>query len=73
LEKAPERGLRVSGSRKEIATNPHFVPIFLEAKARVAAMDVQFLEMPDPIERTIFEVYTALHLGTEGYNSFETH
>ena len=36
-------------------------------------MDVRFMVMRDPIERTIFEVYAALHLGTEHYNSFETH
>ncbi len=36
-------------------------------------MDVRFILMPDPIERTLFEVYAALHLGTERYNSFETH
>ena len=48
-------------------------PLFTRAKERVSRMDVQFIEMDDPIERTIFEVYAALHLGTEKYNSFETH
>ena len=50
-----------------------FEPLFRQAKERVSRMDVQFIEMDDPIERTIFEVYAALHLGTEHYNSFETH
>ena len=31
-------------------------------------MDVQFIEMSDPIARTIFEIYAAMHLGTETYN-----
>ena len=46
---------------------------FEKAKDRVSRMDVQFIEMDDPIERTLFEVYAVLHLGTEKYNSFETH
>ena len=46
---------------------------FAEAKDRVSRMDVQFIEMDDPIGRTVFEVYAVLHLGTERYNSFETH
>lgn len=50
-----------------------FAPFFSAAKERVAQMPVQFIELEDPIERTIFEIYAALHLGTEKYNSFETH
>ena len=48
-------------------------PFFTRAKERVAHMDIQFILMDDPIERTVFEVYAALHLGTEEYNSFETY
>ena len=36
-------------------------------------MVVQSTELPDPVERTLFEVYAALALGTEKFNSFETH
>lgn len=36
-------------------------------------MDVQFIEVPDPIVRTLFEVYAALALDTVEFNSFETH
>ncbi len=36
-------------------------------------MNVQFIEVRDPILRTLFEVYAALELGTEEFNSFETH
>ncbi len=36
-------------------------------------MDVQFIELTDPIARTLFEVYAALALDTVEFNSFETH
>ena len=58
-------------TRKEIESR--FAPLFRQAKERVSRMNVQFIEMDDSIERTVFEMYAALHLGTEHYNSFETH
>ena len=67
-----DAGPEASGvTRKEIERR--FGSLFDRAKKRVSRMDVQFIEMGDPIERTVFEVYAALHLGTEHYNSFETH
>ena len=67
-----DAGPEASGmTRKEIESR--FAPLFRQAKERVSRMDIQFIELDDPIERTIFEVYAALHLGTERYNSFETH
>lgn len=65
-------GAAASGmTRKEIESR--FAPLFRQAKERVSRMDIQFIGMDDPIERTVFEIYAALHLGTERYNSFETH
>jgi hypothetical protein len=46
---------------------------FDAAKARVADMDVRYILLDGPIERTIFEVYAALALDTLVFNSFETH
>ncbi len=67
-----DAGPEASGmTRKEIQRS--FGPLFDRTKQRVSRMDVQFIVMDDPIERTIFEMYAALHLGTEHYNSFETH
>ena len=67
-----DAGPAASGmTRKEVERR--FEPHFRQAKERVSRMDVQFIVMDDPIERTIFEMYAALHLGTERYNSFETH
>ena len=73
VEAAEQRGVPVNDTRGTLSIRADFAPLFTEAKNRVANMDVRFMVMRDPIERTIFEVYAALHLGTEHYNSFETH
>lgn len=39
---------------------------------KFSEMQVQVLQMGDPIEQTLFEVYAALELKTE-YNNWETH
>lgn len=70
---ANTRGLVVGGPRQQVVSDPEFAPLFIQMKERVSAMDVRFIVMHDPIERTMFEMYAALHLGTEQYNSFETH
>ena len=49
------------------------MPYFASARASVAAMSVQFIELADPVARTLFEVYVALALGLHEFNSFETH
>jgi hypothetical protein len=51
---------------------PEFRELFWQAKARVSRMTVRVVEIADPIEQTVFEVYAALALGTR-YNDFETH
>lgn len=59
--------------RAVLESDAEFVPHFDAARASVAAMDVQFIELADPIARTLFEVYAALALDTVEFNSFETH
>ena len=68
-----ESGPDLHGTREQRERDEDFAPRFLAAKARVAEMDVQFIVLDDSIERTLFEIHAALHLGTEEYNSFETH
>jgi hypothetical protein len=63
----------VKRTRTVLEADPDFVPHFDKARADVAGMDVQFIELVDPIERTLFEVYAALALDTVEFNSFETH
>ena len=52
---------------------PGFRELFQQAKDRVSRMQVRVVEVSDPIEQTVFEVYAALVLGTTRYNDFDTH
>lgn len=63
----------VKRPRADLELDADFVPHFDKARADVAAMNVQFIELADPIARTLFEVYAALALDTVEFNSFETH
>ena len=51
---------------------PAFSLRFSEAKERVRNMTIRIVEIRDPIEQTIFEVYAHMKLGTP-FNSFENH
>lgn len=70
---AREIGVNVDRTRAILAADPEFGPLFASALATVADMEVQFTEVADSIVRTMFEMYAALALGTEDFNSFETH
>ena len=59
-------------SRSELEKNDIFQPYFNRAKESVKKMKVRVVEVEDPIEQTIFEVYAHMELGTE-FNSFENH
>jgi hypothetical protein len=61
-----------AGSRAELIADPDFHAAFMEAKRRVADMDIRFVEEPDPVRQTLLEVYVAVVLNTP-YNDFETH
>lgn len=65
--------LDVKRPRALLQADADFVVHFDAARTAVAAMNVQFIEHADPIERTLFEVYAALALDTVEFNSFETH
>jgi hypothetical protein len=45
---------------------------FKRAKARVAAMDLRYIEEPDPVRQAFLEIYVAVTLGTP-YNDFDNH
>lgn len=51
--------------------------IIRAARKRVGEMKFRVVEVSDPIEQTLFEVYAAVQLGTTleqgGYNDFENH
>jgi hypothetical protein len=70
---AEKAGIDLAQSRKALELDPSFAKHFADAKARVARMDVRWIELDDAIERTLFEIYAALALNTVSFNSFETH
>ncbi len=71
---ATREGVEFTGTRDEIAATPEFTPFFQAAKERIRAMDFRVIKVADPALSTIFEVYAAVVLETEGdFNLFETH
>ena len=52
--------------------SPAFREAFSKAKARVADMDVRFVEEGDPMRQALLEMYASVALQTP-YNSFENH
>ena len=57
--------------RKDLEKIPSFKKIYDENKERVSRMKIRTIEISDPIEQTLFEVYTHLELKTK--NKFENH
>jgi len=70
---AKDAGHPMSGTRKDLQADERFAAHFRSAKERVTAMDVRFIELDDPVTRTVFEVYAARALETDEFNSWETH
>lgn len=61
-------------TRKKLERDSDFAPLFTKSKARVREMSVRFVEIQDPIEQTIFEVYAHMKLGTPTlFNNFGNH
>ncbi len=73
VEQAAADGVPIDGrARAVLQTDPAFAAHFTRTKADVASWDVQFIEVKDPLLRTVFEVYVHVTLATD-LNSFETH
>jgi excinuclease Cho len=71
---AEHRSIDIAGfHRKALSVQPDFKDLFDDAKAQVALMPVQFMVDNHPDLRTVFEVYATYALGTQAYNTFETH
>lgn len=69
---AKKRGYNLKGTRDTLQKEDAFSQVFAEAKSRVRNMKIQIIQVDDPVEQTLFEVYAALELKTE-YNKWETH
>ena len=63
---------RAIGSRADLVKHKQFGPAFREAKARVAQMDIRYIEENDAISQALLEIYIATVLKTP-YNDFDNH
>jgi len=68
---AKDAGMDTIMPRKDLEKIPSFKKIYDENKERVSRMKIRTIEISDPIEQTLFEVYTHLELKTK--NKFENH
>ena len=62
----------VKGSRTALSADTQFAEAFTQAKTRVRAMDLRFVEETDPLRQALLEIYVSIVLGTK-YNDFDTH
>lgn len=68
--KNPERV--VNKSRNDLQSESDFSQIYDEAKINVSKMRVRVIEIINPVEQGLFEIFAALELNTP-YNVWETH
>jgi hypothetical protein len=68
---AKESGIDINKPRRDLERNPQFAQKYKDAKDRVSKMQIKAIEIDDPVEQTLFEVYAALELGTN--NEWRTH
>ena len=64
-------------TRGDLQKADDFKPLYDEAKSRVRSMEFRVVEVTDPVEQAVFEIYAALCLKTtleqHGYNDFRNH
>ena len=60
-------------TRDQAMKRPSFRKAFEAAKHRLRRMKVAFVEIEDPVELHLFEVYCAIKLDTARWNTFRTH
>jgi hypothetical protein len=61
-----------TGSRADLVRHLTFGPAFIRANARIAKMDLRFVEEDDPVRQALLEIYVAVTLKTP-YNDFKTY
>jgi hypothetical protein len=59
-------------SRSQLEKHKDFHELFAAAKDRVSKMDVRFVEVIDPFQQALLEMYASIALVTP-HNSFENH
>jgi len=61
------------GSRTDLLKNdPVFSAAFDKARERIGSMDVQVIEVTDPVRQALLEIYAAF-VSEAAYNDFENH
>ena len=69
---AEKVGINVKRKRTELCDCVDFRPFFINAKERVADMQIKYVAIEDAVDQYLFELYIALELETI-YNDFENH
>jgi len=59
--------------RDQAMKDEQFRRIFFQAQGRLQAMRFAFIEIPNDLELYTFEVYVAMSLDTDTWNTFRTH
>jgi predicted GIY-YIG superfamily endonuclease len=59
-------------TREELMKDDSFNAGFQASKLRLNAMDIRYVEEPDPVKQALLEIYCAIALETP-YNDFDTH
>jgi len=65
--------IKHSLSRSDAMQTAEMKNQFEKAKARIAKMDIAFIEIKNDIEIYLFEAYCAIELDTKEWNTFATH
>ena len=63
---------RTEGGRADLVADPLFAAASVAAKSRLAAMDIRCIEVTDPVQQALLEIYVATVLETP-YNDFDNH
>lgn len=69
---ASVNGINTNRKRSELANDPEFAIHFLSEKRRVSEMRIKYVEISDPVDQYLFEVYASEVLQTP-HNDFENH
>ncbi|KKL53442.1 hypothetical protein LCGC14_2275410 [marine sediment metagenome] len=62
-----------AGTRRVAMEDPTYVQAFERAKQKLSEGSVAFVEIDNPVELYLLEVYAAMELDTSKWNSFATH
>lgn len=68
-----QRGTRHKQTRAANMRSKSFMRRFEQARKQLANAEVAFVEVENPLELYLLEVYAAMKLGTGRWNSFDTH